>query len=173
MKISVRSLLLGSIAFCFAITVRAEMSPEKEALLRRMVEATQMLKAFEMIKPRLLQSIASGRDVSPEFVRRFSEKLTAERLLKAFLPVYDRYYTNEDCEAIIAFYTSPAGTKLATNQAAIAAEIGNVARPLGVEIAKEVVSEMQPGSTESSPNQAAQSTTSSVTPPAGQEARQP
>jgi uncharacterized protein len=146
-----RSLLPILVWVCAIATASADVPPQKAVLLRRMAEATEMFKTMDQMKGRMVQMLAEGNKLPPEIVNRFSEKWTSERMFNAFLPIYDRYYTSEDCEAIIAFYSTPVGKKLASSQAAMLAELGAAGRILGEKIVREVIEELEKEKQNSSP----------------------
>ena len=80
-------------------------SEEKKILILRLMKANG---AIEGIRSTL--RVALG-NVSPEKRKAFEEHLSADELVERFIPVYAKYFTEEELKALIRFYGSPAGIR--------------------------------------------------------------
>lgn len=67
--------------------------------------------------PTAEQIIAVDRIVDEEF-----KKLSLDSMIQDLVPVYQRHFTRADVEALIAFYSSPAGKKIIREQPAMLRE---------------------------------------------------
>jgi uncharacterized protein len=81
--------------------------------------------------------------VDTAFWNEFRKEMAADDLTKLIIPIYDKYFTESDLDALIAFYSTPAGIKirdatpLITKEAmAAGAEWG---KSVGEKVAKKLV----------------------------------
>jgi uncharacterized protein len=81
--------------------------------------------------------------VDTSFWNEFRKEMAADDLTKLIIPIYDKYFTESDLDALIAFYSTPAGIKirdatpLITKEAmAAGAEWG---KSVGEKVAKKLV----------------------------------
>lgn len=51
-------------------------------------------------------------NVGDEFWNEFLKEVSADELIGLLVPIYDKYYTEEDVTQLIAFYQSPLGKKM-------------------------------------------------------------
>ena len=80
-------------------------SPAKVALIISFLEANGTRLSLER---NMQQIIASA----PEREAELKDLLAIDGLVATLIPVYDRYYSEEDLKKAIAFYKSPAGQKV-------------------------------------------------------------
>jgi uncharacterized protein len=106
----------------------SHIDPQKEANIRRLVEISGVKNNFAAsisTMSTMMRSSLEKSGMSNEKARAFSdlffEKMQAKMvgrfddLLEMLIPIYDKYYTNEDLEGLIAFYSTPLGRKLLKN----------------------------------------------------------
>ena len=81
--------------------------------------------------------------VDTSFWSEFKKEVAGDDLTKLIIPIYDKYFTDSDLDALIAFYSTPAGIKirdatpLITKEAmAAGAEWG---KSVGEKVAKKLV----------------------------------
>jgi uncharacterized protein len=72
----------------------------------------QMLPAMQQMLP----------DAPAAFWETFKQELDANELMQAIIPVYQKHLTEEDIQAILVFYNTPAGKKLISAQPSIMQE---------------------------------------------------
>lgn len=81
------------------------------------------------------------------FFQKMQDKMVSrfDDLLEMLIPIYDKYYTNEDLEGIIAFYSTPLGQKLLKNSPDVLRESQTVGyqwgSKIGAESEREVLAE--------------------------------
>jgi uncharacterized protein len=61
-------------------------------------------------------------DAPAAFWETFKQELDANELMQAIIPVYQKHLTEEDIQAILVFYNTPAGKKLISAQPSIMQE---------------------------------------------------
>ncbi len=93
----------------------------------------------------LLQNTPPAQQAKAErFIREFSKEFLAEsrtqrdHLVGLMIEVYAKYYTPEDVQALIAFYRTPAGKKLAAVGPKAAVESMQVGQKWGQELGAKI-----------------------------------
>lgn len=126
--------LLG-IVLGMSITFCSLAEPAKKESVDMLMEATgagdlsaqmiaQMLPAIQNMVP----------DAPPAFWDTFKQELDANELMSMIVPVYQKHLSEEDIQAILAFYRTPAGKKLISVQPAIMQESMMVGQQWGQEV---------------------------------------
>ena len=104
-------------------------SPERRQNIRRLLEITKAVElssqageqAIAQLKGSLAQLPANvGGQLSPEVMEKitsvFEEEMrkefTAEKVVSSITPIYEKYLSDDDVKALIAFYESPLGQKV-------------------------------------------------------------
>lgn len=130
--------------------VARHIDPEKEANIRRLVELSGVksnMTASVAAMSTMIRASLEKSGMNNEKARTFSdlvlakmqEKMTSQfdSLLAMLMPVYDKYYTNEDLEGLIAFYGSPLGQKLLKSMPAVLRESQTAGYQWGSKIGEE------------------------------------
>ena len=109
------TLTAALILFCFCNAF--SQSPEKSEMILKYLDAAGTTKIFNTMMDIFIETYKkSYSSVDTTFWNEFRKELTADGLIQLMLPVYDKYLTDKDLDALITFYTSPAGKKLAEVQ---------------------------------------------------------
>jgi hypothetical protein len=94
------------------------------------------------------QAPALPESVKVEIQAMFSEEALLS-LMDRMVPIYAKYYTQQDMDDLIAFYDTPLGKKLSTVQPQITLESMSVAQQWAAEIGQKVAAKiMQSGVSE-------------------------
>ena len=94
------------------------------------------------------QAPALPESVKVEIQAMFSEEALLS-LMDQMVPIYAKYYTQQDMDDLIAFYDTPLGKKLSTVQPQITLESMSVAQQWAAEIGQKVAAKiMQSGVSE-------------------------
>jgi hypothetical protein len=88
-----------------------------EAMKDQLKSGTDQALREKIPDPTPEQIKAAHNIVDEEF-----QKLSLEGMIKDIVPVYQRHFTRTDVEALIAFYSSPAGRKIVREQPAMLRE---------------------------------------------------
>lgn len=108
---------------------------------------------LKMIPEQILSMIEQQAPALPESVKveiqaMFSEEALLS-LMDRMVPIYAKYYTQQDMDDLIAFYDTPLGKKLSTVQPQITLESMSVAQQWAAEIGQKVAAKiMQSGVSE-------------------------
>jgi hypothetical protein len=111
----------------------SSIDPAKEADIRQLLAlsgaaglATQAMDTMEKtMRPLLTQSLPEGayRDRLVDlFFEKFHAKRDPNHLMDLLMPIYAKYYTDEDLKGLIALYQTPLGKKMLTVLPKIMAE---------------------------------------------------
>lgn len=133
-----KNLLLTLVLFLgFACGTQAQENQAYEAAMTKMLEVSKSMDAMKQIAPQITAMLKqqSGGQLPDEFIKEMEKEMIGmySRMIKAMIPVYQKYLSLEDIKGIIAFYESPVGKKLAEANTKIAVEIMPIAQQIGME----------------------------------------
>lgn len=80
-------------------------STEKAKLILMLLEANGT-------KASLDKNIDQALKTAPAQVNQLRQLFNAEEIMKAYVPIFDKYYSEEDLKTIVQFYQSPAGKRM-------------------------------------------------------------
>jgi len=135
---------------------RPKIDPAKEADIRTLQEVRgdkaavdQIMKdMIESIRPYVMSTLPPGEyreKFADMFFAKFQAQNGAQKLLELEVPIYDKYLSDDDVKALIQFYQTPAGQKLAQVTPSIALDLRAVsekwAQETGRQCMVDVISE--------------------------------
>lgn len=124
----------------------APAEPARRATTVAMLEATGSLPSANMVMGQLLGTF---RQTMPQVPAEFWDKVEARvdirDLIGEIAAIYEAHFSEAEVQALLDFYKSPLGLKLAEHQPAISAEGMAAGQAWGERIAAEVVGELQAG----------------------------
>lgn len=126
-------------------TVHAQ-DAQYRATLEKMMQVSGSLEAGSKVVAQIATYFKQNMPEVPEaywdkFVAKWN--MQAETLLvDIYVPIYQKYLTLEDLDAILAFYESPVGKKLAGSTPAITSEGMQAGQLLGQQLVQEVMQEL-------------------------------
>jgi hypothetical protein len=128
-------------------------APAKEASIRRLMEITgaqergkqveEMM--LQQLKPLLEKSLPPGdraQKIVAIFLEKFQARFKATDLLEPIVPIYDKYFTDDDIHGLIQFYESPLGQRVVKILPQVAQESFVVGVALGKKIVTDILAEM-------------------------------
>ena len=102
--------------------------------------------AAKLVMREMQDTMASMRKtettIPAEFWTAFSKKIKPEELVDLIVPIYDKHFSKEDIEGLIAFYQTPLGQKTLAALPAIERESSAAGEKWGAAKAEEVIREM-------------------------------
>jgi len=78
-------------------------------------------------------------NVDPSFWNDFLKEVTPDELVNLVVPVYDRNFTDEEIEGMLAFYSSPVGQKVLAKLPVVLQESMQVGQSWGQELSKKIM----------------------------------
>ena len=123
-------------------------SAEFKASVRKLMAVSGSDATLKMIPEQILSMIEQQAPALPESVKvEIQAMFSEEALLSLMVPIYAKYYTQQDMDDLIAFYDTPLGKKLSTVQPQITLESMSVAQQWAAEIGQKVASKIMQSST--------------------------
>jgi len=134
-------LLIGLLAS--AAPLQSAIAPEKRAEIEKMLSLTGTTKMMDQVMTQMIGQMKTGMPGAPAgYWEKFSAKIKSEDLLEMIIPLYDKYYTLEDLQAVNLFYSSPGGQKFLSSLPQITAESMKVGQAWGEKIARQAQEEI-------------------------------
>lgn len=134
---------------------RAQVSAKsaKEADIRRLLDLTgagglgmqSIDQSEKTMRPLLVGALPAGdyRDKLVDlFFEKFHAKISSGQLVDLVVPIYDKYYSDDEIKQLIAIYSSPIGKKLALLTPKVLAEAHAAGEQWGQELGKECMMEV-------------------------------
>jgi uncharacterized protein len=119
-------------------------SRKKQESIRTLLELTGMSKVVDQVISQMFEQFAKNApSVPPEAWQRLQKKMKSEELIDLILPVYDKYYTQEDLDGMIAFYRSPVGQKVVRTLPDVSREGFVIGQEWGKRKGEEVIKELR------------------------------
>lgn len=88
-------------------------SPAKVEKIKKFMDASGYTTVLNQTMTSMFEIYEkSYPSVASEFWTEFKKDIKTEDLTKLMVPIYDKYFTETDLDALIAFYSSPAGIKV-------------------------------------------------------------
>ena len=136
--------IAAAILITVATSAFADIPAKKRQSIRTLLELTGMVKvADQMIGQMFDQFAKSAPSVPSEAWQRLKKKMKADELVVLIIPVYDKYYTQEDLDGMIAFYRTPVGQKVVRTLPDVSREGFNIGQEWGRRKGEEVVRELR------------------------------
>lgn len=86
--------------------------PEKINNIRKLLDITGSRSLSRKIITQLINSFKSEYPQVPaKFWDAFVDEIKPEEMIDEYIPIYSKYFTNEEIKEIIAFYETPLGKK--------------------------------------------------------------
>lgn len=136
------------LALFVSVRPAAAQGDEYRQQLTKMLEKSGALASADVIMGQLIPAMKqiTIKDVPADFWDGFRTKWnrkTKDKLVEIYVPIYKKYLTLDDLKKIVAFYESPVGKKLAAATPSMTGEAMQAGQQLGMEIAREMVQEME------------------------------
>ncbi len=140
--------LLGSLLVLLVAAAPAlaqtKRDAEKEKKIRRVLEVTGAQRMMSQMAGQMIASFKKAQpEVPEEFWNRFEEKFSSEDLIDQLVPIYDKYYSKQDLDGLLAFYESPVGQKVLKTMPQVMQESMQIGQAWGKQKAEEVLKEIQ------------------------------
>ncbi|MDI9311356.1 MAG: DUF2059 domain-containing protein [Limnohabitans sp.] len=105
-----RRLFVGFVIFNFSLCY-SQSEIKKEKILK-LIEVTGANKLGYQIFDNIINMIKDKNPLAEEFISEIKKEVKPEGLTELYIPIYDKYYTEEDVDNLIKFYQSPTGKKV-------------------------------------------------------------
>jgi uncharacterized protein len=127
--------------------------PAKRAAIQKLFEIqgtrdamkTVLAGMSDNVRPMLESSLPAGEyraRLIDLFFQKFQGKLTVDKLLELSVPVYDKYFSLEEIDALTKFYQTPVGKKIMSVLPEVVLETQSAAMKLGEELGRQSMIEV-------------------------------
>lgn len=107
-----KKLLLFAFVVVLSSTSFAQTTPKSQTV-RKLLEVTGSANLNKQMIDNIVEMYkGSYSDVQQTFWEEFRKEANMEELQNLIIPIYEKYYTEEELTQLIAFYESPLGRKL-------------------------------------------------------------
>jgi uncharacterized protein len=136
-----------------AIAPENKIDPAKEADIRHLMSVTQMdkvtlqtmQKMATTIKPLITASLPAGEyreKLVGLFLEKFEAKAKAEDFIGLVVPLYDKYFTDDEIKGLIKFYETPLGQKAVSSLPQLVSEAQSIGQKWGGRLGQESMQEV-------------------------------
>ena len=91
---------------------------------------------FDMYKKNYTQ-------VDPAFWNEMQKEVSADGLINLVVPIYDKHFSEQEIDALITFYSSPAGKKIIQTMPVVMQESMAAGQQWGKELSEKVMERMK------------------------------
>ena len=128
-----KAIILATATVFSAQTIFAEPATEKS--VRELLAATGAGNMAVQIMTGMIAPLKKAIPKAPDaFWEEFLKEVSSDELINMSLPIYQKYYSEEDIQAIITFYDSPVAKRMVANQPAIVQEAMQIGQVWGRKI---------------------------------------
>jgi len=126
----------------------------KDETIRKLLDITGAKNLYQQMSSQVFTGLkAEYPQVPVEFWDTAAKEMKTDELLNEIIPLYKKYYTNEDLKQLVAFYQTPIGQKTISILPQLSRESISVGLKFGKTVAKRIIDELKAkGYSPSSPN---------------------
>lgn len=137
-KIVIVSLLLIS----FGVMMAQQSS--KAVKIKQLMELTGTGKMAVQVVDQIISTTAvRNPKVDPKFWEEFSKSINPEDMINLIIPVYEKFYSEEDIDNMIIFYNTPTGKKMIQVLPDLTQESMRVGQQWGMKIAEDIMKKLK------------------------------
>jgi len=136
-----------------ALAAPSKIDPGKEADIRRLLEligakgmASQSVNSMSAtLRPLMINSLPPGDyrgKLIDLWLAKFLTKLDVQQMVDAAIPLYDRYFTDDEIKGLIAFYQTAVGQKSVSMVPKISADMQSQGVKLGQDAGRQAMLEV-------------------------------
>jgi hypothetical protein len=140
-------IIVSFLLLCFTPALMAQgttPAATKEANIRRLLKLTDASGTFKRsIEAQMNTMRVAMTQIPAQFWDEVLKEVSAEKFIELVIPIYDRHFSSEEIEGMIAFYETPLGKKFISTLPQIISESAAAGDKYGQEIANKVIKKMQ------------------------------
>jgi hypothetical protein len=140
--------------FAAGAQASSKIDPQKEASIRELMNATGAKDlGKQLVQAGMEQFRSSVEDSQPNnprakqfvdaFVSKFQKHFDPNSLTETIIPIYDKYFTSEDLNGLLAYYRSPLGQRMLKVLPEVTRESQAAGFALGQKAAQEAMEELK------------------------------
>ena len=146
-----RKIVLAAAALALSVAAvqvaapSADAAPSKEQKVRKLIELTGGEDLAKQVLDAMMGQLSASPDLPPGFVEKFRELAMKDDIVSMYVPIYVKHVAEEDLDAAIAFFSSPAGKRFAKAQPAIMQDSMAAGQQWGMRLAERTMKELNGG----------------------------
>lgn len=111
----------------------------KEKKIRELLEVTGAKKQSEQVMKSMISYFQGGKqEVDAKLWEKIIKEINIDEMIELVIPIYNKYYTEEDLDQIIAFYQTAVGKKTVELLPLITAESMEASQVWAVKISEKI-----------------------------------
>jgi hypothetical protein len=120
-------------------TITFAQSSEKTAHIKKLLDLTGSGKLGVQVSQTMIASFKKTTDGVPDkFWEEMSKEINADTLVSMIIPIYEKYYTDDEILQMIAFYEIPVGKKVISTLPMIMKESMDIGEQWGRQVGEKV-----------------------------------
>lgn len=135
-----RRLFVGFVIFNFSLCY-SQSEIKKEKILK-LIEVTGANKLGFQIFDNIIAMIKDKNPMAEEFVSEVKKEVKPDGLSELYIPIYDKYYTEEDIDNLIKFYQSSTGKKVTSVMPQMLNESMEAGKKWGEELVQKIIQKL-------------------------------
>jgi hypothetical protein len=136
-----------------ALAAPGKIDPAKEADIRKLLDltgvkgiASQTMTAMSTtLRPLMINSLPPGDyrgKLIDLWLERFRAKLDVQQMVDAAVPLYDKYFSDDEIKGLIAFYQTPVGQKSISMVPKLTADMQSLNAKIGQDAGRQAMQEV-------------------------------
>jgi hypothetical protein len=116
----------------------------KAVKIKQLMELTGTGKMAVQVVDQIISTTAvRNPKVDPKFWEEFSKSINPEDMINLIMPVYEKFYSEEDIDNMIIFYNTPTGKKMIQVLPYLTQESMRVGQQWGMKIAEDIMKKLK------------------------------
>ncbi|HEY4617266.1 MAG TPA: DUF2059 domain-containing protein [Flavobacterium sp.] len=135
------SIILG---FCLIFSYGFSQSSLKNENIKQLLELTGSGRIGTQVAQNIISSFkTSFPNVPEEYWDNCMKEMDADAIISLIIPIYDKYYSDEEIQQLTAFYQSEIGKKIIKTMPIIVKESMEVGKTWGMQIGEKVMNDLE------------------------------
>ena len=132
------------VLLCVSGAAGFSQSSSKIENIKKLLDLTGSGKMGAQVAQTMISSFReSYSDVPDEYWESVKKEISADDIVALIIPIYDKYYTEEDIQQLTEFYQSPIGKKVISTTPLIVQESMSAGKIWGENIGKKVMEKLK------------------------------
>jgi len=125
---------------CSLVITGFSQAPAKPENIKKLLDITGAGKIGAQIGVTMINNMKTVyKDIPDEFWDEFKKELTTTDWIDMFIPVYEKFYSDNEVRELIQFYQSPIGKKVISNTPLIMQESMQIGQVWGQKLGEKLV----------------------------------
>jgi hypothetical protein len=133
-----------TLLFCGLALTAYSQTPSKNDKIKKMMEQTGVGKLGVQAAKNMMVSLRKAYpNVDERFWDEFEKEMSVDELINLIVPIYAKYYSEEEIDQLISFYNTPIGRKVIETLPQISKESMTAGESWGRQIGEKVIRKLK------------------------------